>query len=313
METWLLIACIAPALWAVSNLIDVYFVESVYTDEYDGAIISGLFQIVPWVVVALGFWEFQLPSEGVWLMFVSGVLFLWSLFFYFRALFSKNDVALAQLLWNLTAPTTLFLAWAFYDETLTVNQYIGFTLVLVGAFCLGLKTTFRRGDLLALAKPMSAAIVFLAVSMLLADKGYEGNPGAFFDNYLVFALGNFAAALSLFGMKFREGKRRFQHVASLSLKYFLVFFVAELIALFGYIFSQRAIDLAPSAALVAAVESLIPVFIIIFSVGLLVVLRCLRRGSDITQQLYRDQVDGYPIKIVASAIIAGGIYFLSLV
>lgn len=309
---WLLIACIAPALWAVSNLIDVYFVESIYTDEYDGAIISGLFQILPWAAVLLGIWDFHLSWDGAPTLFISGMFFLWSLFFYFKALFSKNDVALAQLLWNLTAPVTLLLAWIFYSETLTGYQYAGFVLVLVGAACLGFKTTFRREELLSLVKPMSAAILLLSASMLLADKGYESNTGTFFDNYLVFALGNFVAALSLLGVKFREGKRRFQHLAALSLKYFFVFFAAELIALIGYVFSQRAIDLSPSAALVAAIESLIPVFIMLFSIVLLGTLHFLRTGSAITKRIYQDQIDGYLVKIIAAAVIAAGIYCLSL-
>lgn len=312
MDSWLLIACIAPALWAISNLIDVYFVESVYTDEYDGSIISGLFQILPWVVVPLGIWSFEFQAEGAWELFVAGILFLFALFFYFRSLFSKNDVALAQLLWNITAPLTLLLGWVFYNETLSDNQYLGFILVLLGAFCLGFKSTFRSSDLWSLAKPMSFAIIFLSVSMILSDKGYAANSGSFFDNYLIFALGNFSAALFLIAIKLREGKSRLQNIASLSLKYFLVFFVAELIALFGYIFSQRAIDLAPSAALVAAIESLIPVFIMLLSVVLLAFFYFFQRGSEITRKIYHDQIDGYLVKILSTVIIAAGIYFLSL-
>lgn len=312
METWLLIACIAPALWSVSNLIDVYFVESVYKDEFDGAIISGLFQILPWALVLVGFWNFQFPTEGAGVLFLSGLLFLWSLFFYFRSLFSKNDVALAQLLWNLTAPVTLFLAWVFYQESLAVSQYIGFTLVLLGACSLGFKSTFTRKELYALAKPMVMAIFLLAVSMLLADKGYEKNPGTFFDSYLLFALGNFVAALFLLGVKFREGKSRFRHITSLSTKYFFVFFTAELIALFGYIFSQRAIDLSPSAALVAAIESLIPVFVMLFSVFLLIFFKLTKSNRSAAKAIYQEQVNGYPIKVITSLIIAAGIYCLSL-
>lgn len=312
MESWLFVAFLAPALWAVSNLIDVYFVESIYTDEYDGAIISGLFQILPWILVLLGVWRFEFHLEGSGQLFVGGVLFLFALFFYFRSLFSKNDVALAQLLWNITAPLTLLLGWLFYHETLSSSQYFGFFLVLFGAFSLGFKSSFRSSEVWSLAKSMSFAIIFLSVSMLLSDKGYAANSGSFFDNYLIFALGNFCAALCLVAIKMREGKSRLRYIASLSLKYFAVFFFAELIALFGYIFSQRAIDLAPSAALVAAVESLIPVFIMLLSLLLLVFFYCFQRGSVLTRKIYQDQVDGYYIKIIATIIIATGIYFLSL-
>lgn len=312
MESWLLIACIAPALWAISNLIDVYFVESIYTDEYDGTIISGLFQILPWMAVLIGFWDFTFYKDGFFLLFTSGFLFLLALYFYFKALFSKNDVALAQLLWNITAPVTLVFGWMFYGEVLSNNQYLGFALVLLGAFCLGFKSSFRLSEFYSLAKPMFFAIILLSLSMLFSDKGYASNSGKFFDNYLIFSLGNFTAAIVFVTLKFHEGKQRLKSIGSLSMKYFLVFFIAELIALFGYIFSQKAIDLAPSASLVAAVESLIPVFIIFFSLMLLGFFLLFRRGSEITKKIYLDQVDGYFVKSVATIIIAIGIYFLSL-
>lgn len=312
MEIWLLIAFIAPALWAIVNLIDVYFVDSVYSDAYDGAIISGLFQILPWTIVLVGFWEFQFSSLGAPHLFIAGAFFLWSVFFYFQALFSKNDAALIQLLWNLTAPVTIFFAWLFYRDTLIWIEYLGALLVLLGASFLSLKGSLQWSEVRALAKPMLPAIFLLALSMVSADYGYQKSPTSFLDSYLLFSLGSVFAALVLLGIKIREGKRRLAHIAGLSKKYFFVFLVAELVALVGTVFSQRAIDLAPSPALVATIESLSPAFVMLFSFGLLLLLRLLKSNTHVITEIYREQCHGYPVKIVSMCIISGGIYLLSL-
>jgi uncharacterized membrane protein len=312
METWLLIACIAPALWAIVNLIDVYFVESVYTDEYDGAIISGLFQVFPWILVGVGLWEFEFSSAGAWYLFAAGACFSWSVFFYFRALFSHNDASLIQILWNLAVPLTLFLAWFFYDAALIPYQYVGVLIILLGVSFLNFRNTFTWSSIWALRKPMFFAVIFLSINFLFSEQGYNASTTSFLNSYLIFALGNIFAALVLLSIKFSESLKRLQHISSLSKKYFLVFLGAEAIALVGTIFSQRALDIAPSAGLVATVESLSPVFVMAFSALLLATLYVTNRRSKVAHQVYHDQLQGYWVKIASSFIIAIGIYCLSL-
>lgn len=312
MESWLLVACIAPALWAIVNLIDVYLVDSIYTDEYDGAIISGLFQVFPWILVAFGFWEFEFSLTGAPYLFIAGICFSLAVFFYFRTLFSYNDASLIQILWNLAVPLTLFLGWLFYGNALSLLEYIGVFVVLVGVSFLNFKNTFKWKDILLLSKPMFFAIVLLAFYFLFSEQGYNKSTTGFLSSYLIFSLGNVFAALILLLWKFSEGFQRLRHITTLSKKYFLVFLSAEITALIGTIFSQRALDLAPSAGLVATIESLSPVFVMIFSALLLCILLLTKKSSKIIHELYTDQLKGYPIKIVVSLIISTGIYFLSL-
>lgn len=60
--SWLLLAFVAPLLWAAVALIDTYFVHGVYAEPLDGAGISGLFQSSPWLLVPLGLIEFRAPG-----------------------------------------------------------------------------------------------------------------------------------------------------------------------------------------------------------------------------------------------------------
>lgn len=311
MENWLFIALIAPALWALVNLIDVYFVESVYKDEYDGAIIAGLFQILPWIVVIFGWWKFQFSFSGSVYLFGAGITFLYAVFFYFRALFSKNDASLIQILWNLTVPLTLFLGWLLYGDTLSQFQYIGCLLVFLGIFCLNFKKTFTWEELRSLRNPMFFAISFLSLYMLFSEKGHNAATTGFVNAYLIFSLGNVFGALTLLAYKWTESRERFRHITRLSRKYFFVFLTAETIALLGTMLSQRALDLAPFAGLVATIESLSPIFVMLWSLLLVLVLYWFKQRSTM-QKIYQEQIYGYSVKILVSIIIAVGVYFLSL-
>ncbi|TXH06814.1 MAG: hypothetical protein E6Q06_04940 [Candidatus Moraniibacteriota bacterium] len=310
MEPWLLIALIAPSLWAIVNLIDVYFVDSVYSDEYDGAIISGAFQILPWLPVVVGVWRFSLPDDGKLILMLSGVLFVWANFYYFRSLFAKNDASLIQLLWNFTVPLTILLSWIMYRDVLTVNQYIGCLLVFFGISALHLNQDFSPGKLIPLLIPMGFAVTLLSLSMLLANRGYEAAQGVFFDSYLLFSLGAMVGTVLLVVFqRLQGGSYSLGRITALSRRYFLVFFSAEAIALVGTIFSQRALDLSPSSALVATIESLSPIFVMLFSAIFILFLRFYFPLA--TRQMYSQQLTGYRTKILSSIIISVGVFFLS--
>lgn len=308
-NNWLLIAFVAPFLWALVNIIDVYFVESVYEDEYDGAMISGIFQIAPWLLVPFGMISFTLPAtEAGLLAFFGGSLFLFSFFFYFRALFSKNDVALIQVLWSLSVPLVPFLAWLFIGERLALLQYMGIVIAFIGAICLSLDPKIRSNGFAATARIMVLAIFLLSLSMVIEARAYT-LAGDFWSIFLLFSLG---AAITGTGLSFFDKKGytdRLQHIAGLSRKYFLVFFLAETLALLGTLTSQRAIDLSPAVSFVAVIESLVPAFVLGISFLLSVML--FEKNRKLARRLYRDQLVGIRMKMVSIAIIAFGIYLIA--
>lgn len=98
---WLPIAFVAPLLWAAITALDLYFVHGPYQDEWDGTLISGSFQLLPWVLVPLGLVGFTLPAhEVVLLALCGGATFLAAIFFYLRAMFRFADAAMIHIMWN---------------------------------------------------------------------------------------------------------------------------------------------------------------------------------------------------------------------
>lgn len=298
-------------LWSLVNLIDVYFVNDVYQDEYDGTIISGLFPIFPWIFVVIGFLPFQFPHEQWPFFFLSGGLFLMANFFYFRSLFRKNDAVLIQILWNLTVPLTLIFSWLLVHEKLLARQYVGITVVLFGITYLSLQEKSDEWNIKEVLKNSIPASIFLALSLVVSGIAYKGSDVSFMSGYLVFSLGMVAVALLINVLSKKSFKERISGITTLSKKYFMVFFFAELLALAGTITSQRAINLSPSSSFVATIESLSPIFVMIFSLLIVFFGKTILRGRFDVEALYLEQTGSLRQKLVAIVTVAIGIYLVS--
>ncbi len=310
-ENWLLVAFIAPMLWSLVNLIDVYFVNDVYRDEYDGTIISGLFPLLPWTLVLFGVVSFDFPNAQ-WMWFIlGGCLFLFANFFYFKSLFQNNDAALVQIFWNLTVPFTLVLSWVLFRESLHVKEYIGIAIVLFGVIYLSFQEKEGEWKIKDVLKNIIPASLLLSASLVCADYAYRVSDTRFFDGYLVFALGMVLGALVINLFDKTSLKNRFSQITVLTKKYFFIFFLAELLALIGTITSQRALDLSSSASFVATIESLSPVFVMFFSLMIILLGRTFIRSFSVNESLYNAQFSALGHKFFAIATIALGIFLVS--
>lgn len=316
--TWLLLAFVAPLLWAAVTLLDTYFVHGVYTEAMDGAVISGLFQCLPWLLVLLGVVEFSYPgNESAACAVVAGALFLLSFLAYFKALFMVNDGALMQLLWNLSVLVVPFFAWLFIGERLEPAHYAGIALAFAGLAGFGFDARTRSRDARRIGLTMCLAVVAHALSMVASKQAYqratESHPlggGDFWSLFLLFCAGAGAMAFVLLAQRgAAPAVAQARRVARLSRRYFLLFVLAETLSLVGTLASQRAISLAPSVSFVVVVESLVPVFVMGGSLLLVAWLQAAGKADLATA--YRRQFSNPGRKTLALALIAGGIYTIT--
>lgn len=306
-DNWFLLALCAPALWALVNIIDVYFVEDIYERPLDGIILSGLFQIVPWVAVPLGILEFyMLPVASMLLFLLGGFLYMAAFYFYFKALFQKNDAPLVQVLWTLSLPLVPIFSWIVFGEQLLLIQYAGIFITFLGGFFLSLDSTIRSDRFWLVAKIMILANVSLAASMVIQSYAYEvvGENG-FWSGYLLFSLGAFLVAPLVWIMSDRHLR-----VFRLARRYWLIFLLSEGLATLGFLASQRALSLSISPSFVAVLETLIPAFVMVFSILTAFFLRIFHFRSLKIQALYQEQFRGILVKSISIGIIAFGIYLL---
>ncbi len=311
IESWLLIAFIAPFLWALVAVIDTYFVHGVYSDEYDGTVVSGLFQVFPWILVLMGVIQFTFPgNEIAFLALFAGGFFITSFFCYFWALFVSNDTALMQTIWSLSIPTVPFFSWIVLGEILLPMHYVGIGIALFGVFLFHFDAKVKRIGFFKIVFPMFAAVVFLSLSMVIGKKAYEfSDQPDFWSIYLLFSVGAVITSfLILIIGRGRQSLVKLKHIASMSKRYFVPFFLSESLSLVATVTSQKAINLAPSVSFVIVIESLVPVFVMIMSILLARIFLSLKRSEY--RRLYEEQMMGVKMKLGATAMIALAIYLI---
>jgi uncharacterized membrane protein len=307
---WLPITFVAPCLWALVSVLDLYFVRGAYQDEWDGTLISGTFQLLPWVLVSLGLLDFTpLSMETMTLAFAGGCMFLASFFFYFRALFRFADAALIHVLWNVSALVVPFLAWMWLGERLQSIHYFGIALAFFGSTLLASRGGVLRQGFLRVAGTMVWAVLLLSGSMVLQKDAYQLTSGRFLDVFLVFSLGIVVAAGVIATLDMKRTVARVQRFIGFKGKYIALFIFAESVSLAGTVFSQRAIDLSPSPSFVAAIESSVPAFVMLQSLVIAFVLA--RMGREEASNMFRNQILGWREKLIAISTMSAGIYCLA--
>ena len=308
LSNWLFMAFAAPAIWALVNIIDVYFSKEVFRDEYDAIIVTGVFHAAPWILIPV--FGFTLPDNGVALLaFAGGVFFLISYWFYFRSLFTIGDTALIQVVWNTTAIVVPLLAFFLLGEELSDLQYIGIAVTFMGLIALSLAGGITRKNVVKILLNMVGAVIFFSFSMLSEMKAYSHT--TFWSGFLMFSLGAFSGGAIVLVVRIFQ-KKAF-HLIKMNKDYAWWFIGTELINIVGTICSQRAISLTPAISFVAVIESLMPALIIVESLVILVILRIFsRNGHEIMEKIHRDQTAGFWIKAIAIIIMAIGIYLINL-
>ena len=307
---WLIVAFLSPFFWALSNITDIYFVTGVYEDEWDGVFINAFFQLMPWLLPLFGLVAFHF--SGFWvtvLALLAGGFLMLSYFFYFKTLFISNDMVILEALWNISIPLVPFLAWLFLGERLTLINYLGMLLAFAGAIIFALHKKIRSKRLKDVFITMMGGVLFLSLSMIFQTKVYQVLDGDFWIGFLLFSAG---ASLTGFLFTFFDSKTiraRVQHLFRMSKDYFAFFLLAESLNLLGVVTLQRAVDISPSVSFVTAIGSLAPVFVLVLSFLLVLVMVFLNQGK--ARKMYQDQLVGFKTKIFACCIIAVGVYLIS--
>jgi drug/metabolite transporter (DMT)-like permease len=307
---WLPIAFVAPCLWALVSVLDLYFVRGAYQDEWDGTLISGAFQFFPWLLVVLGILRFTSPTtEAMLFALAGGGMFLASFFFYFRALFRHADSPLIHVLWNVSVLLVPLLAWAWSHERLQPVHYLGIALAFLGSSLFAARDSVLRQGFLRLAGTMAWAVLLLSASMVLQKEAYRSASNQFLDVYLIFSLGVVAAAAVLAALNPKTTAARIRRFAGFKAPYITLLVFAEGVSFAGTVFSQRAIQLSPTPSFVAAIESSAPVFVMLLSLLLASVFA--RLGREQASTMFRNQILGWKEKLIAISLMSSGIYCIA--
>ncbi|WP_454063296.1 hypothetical protein [Candidatus Nitrospira salsa] len=303
-NNWLLMAWLTPAFWAVSCLIDVRCIgERVFRYPSDGPIISGLFCVLPLALLfaELGDWE-AVTFSLTWPALLAGVCYFLHLYFIFRALFTINDASCSEIFNTLTVFFVPIMAFAMLGERLAPIYYVAIVLALLGILVL-IRFHLSGFHRLAIAW-LTLAVISISLTMVLQAWVFEHM--GYWHGIVLFAMGTFVTALFICSLQ----RTRLQRIVGLCRRFWKIFLLAELLQLAAVLASQRATDIGPSVSFVAVVECSLPLFVMVFSSGLLLISERWKAMSQEFHDTLLLQTTSIPVKLTSVAFILCAIFMV---
>lgn len=259
MEIWFYIALLAPALFALINIIDDNLLRSVYRTPFFGAIISGFFALLP--LVAVLFVPITIPSLPIIVIaMLSGVLTVSYYVLYFKGL-SVEAPSVVISIFSLAPAFLPFIAYFLLGERLTSNQYLGFAFLLFASIGISAVDIKKFKFSPALYPIAFASFLYAVISIL---QKYVYNTVDFWSGYIFFVIGMGLGAL-LLSLVFKEGRNFYKEFRKVFKKWILVFFLVELLGIAAEFSYNYALSLGP-VSLVKVIEGIQPIYVLLFAI-----------------------------------------------
>ncbi|MEI7749607.1 MAG: hypothetical protein WCJ25_01240 [Candidatus Moraniibacteriota bacterium] len=304
VQNWMLVAFIAPALWALVILADRIFGKIFFADEAEAAGVIGMLGIMP-IVSIFYFGVPQIGLETFGLAISGGILFTICTFYCFRSLFVSGDATLVAVLLNVSGLTVPLFATVLLKEALAPIQYVAILIIVVVSIRLGLRNSVLENNLKHIIVPMAIAVVTVSLSMVLEGEVYR--LVGFRNGFVCFSFGVFLGGVFFSTRAFLWKGKAFRLSPSDWLRLLLI----EGTNLFAAVASQYAISIGPSVSFVATIETTQPAFVLLFS---LIALGCCKLfgGSQDNVSMFRGQLAGFRGKFFTIVLMVIGVYILGL-
>lgn len=255
---WLFYALLAPALFSLVNVSD-KFLRDKHLGTFTLTIAAGLAWLI--FVFLLPFVDFTVPVKLLLAGLLVGLLYFLGGLPYFHAL-SFEEASRVVPLWALEAPFTLILAFFFLQERLTTNEYIGFTLIVLGSFLVvakNIKKVFvpNKALMLMILATMTTSIGIVLTKWLLATV-------PFWSLQILIAVGSGSTALITI-LIMRKHRHRFLSEIKESWTKIKWIFLSRQIVLIAGILSINAAILLGSPSLTVALGGLAGLYVLVIA------------------------------------------------
>jgi len=257
MDTWLILAFLAPLFWSFTNILDKFLLEKHAKDPFSLAVYMDIAFFVLSLFLVL-FTDLAAPFSYILIAVLIGLLNFFSFLFGFKAMAVEDASVVVPLIFVYPVFTTLF-AFLFLGETVSLGQYAGAALLILSSVLIALKRNLGK-------LAVSPALKFMLVSVLLTgamvtvEKFALGSisPYAllFWSNFGL--LGASLAALALFpGMR-----KRFVGLLHLRPKIAGIAWLCNGTCFVAALLFYLALSVGP-ATLVSSLNALQPFFVLV--------------------------------------------------
>ncbi|MEI6587586.1 MAG: hypothetical protein WCO05_01410 [Candidatus Moraniibacteriota bacterium] len=305
---WLIYAVASIVCWGLVNVLDSFFIGSkVYENMWDGMIVSSLYKILGVLLIGGIFFTkvMEVSLASALLAMLGGALISAAYMSCFAAMLYYNDAPLVQLVWVLSSPLVVVLGYFFLGEEFTPKAYVGMAVVFLGAFVVSFtKGSFKckLGKFALLLVPM---VVLYSASEVLMKYVEEMRNIDFEQSFPFVCLGQ-----ALFGIVLLVIRRNPRHIGRIISQNWKLFFFGEALELVGLFLMQLGIAKSPSIALFGVVEAFMPVMVISLTCVTVFFLKIFKRGAILERIYEENMLSGLPFKIIATAIMMSGVYFI---
>lgn len=266
---WLVFALMAPLFFAVVHVMDSYCVEDIFERPWMGMVTSAFASIIVFAPLPyiLPFVDWSWPAWNIILFaLLAGALIQLSQGLYFQAL-SYSEAGIVAAYWNMIPVMLLLLSFIIFHQILTLSQYVGILILIVAStFVLLLDTNFssRKKSFIL----MTIASLMQACAYLLLDHVYQFIP--YLQTFMIMTVGLIVVGLS--PMLLRRVRITMHQSSAVLIKARRLIVSIEFFNLCALALAQKAVALG-NPSLVAAVETTIPAFTFILSIGFLSIRR----------------------------------------
>ncbi len=302
-DGWVWVALAVPVLYALDAVLDVFFVgKSIYRNPVHATVLTGLFSGLVLLILIVDNSPHEKPNLLVLIAaLVNGAVYLFHVYFYFRALFKLNDSSNLEVFLGFSVFLVPVLAFLFLNEKLIFNQYLGISIALAGVIILTI-ASIKRKSFVETLFPITGAVVLLSITFVIQDEIYQHVN--FETGLKYFIIGKVMAALLLWLGTECKG------VVASAKQFGPLFIFSQFLGVLAVVFVQRAINISPSISYVAAIETTTPLFIMLFSLVLFPFLS-VDKSPNTAFGIIKEQLVKIPTKIIAFAFLLTGIIFIT--
>lgn len=262
--SWVLLALLAPLIYAIITLIDNNLLSYVYRSPIFGAAISGIFGVIPAVIFIIVADIGKVPISLALLSIGTGLLTVIGYYLYFEGL-SKASPSVVAALMCLSPAIIPFVAYFVVNERLSLASILGFSIVIIGAVCYSMVEVKELRLSKALVPALFAGFSFDLVAI---GNKYIYTKTDFLNAYFYYAIG-LALAGFILTIFFNQADK--QIISKLLRRRYILLLallvIVEILSLIAGFVINKAISEGP-LSVVVAIENTTPIFILLITITL---------------------------------------------
>jgi len=285
-------------VWASLNVVEKTIISKfinkpgVYT-FYIGVIVGSLGFLI------ILFNGLKIPSASVLIAALSaGFLFIYAVYPYFKSL-TFEEVSRVVPLWQTIPLFVLILEFVFIKEKLSVNNYIAFSLLLLGGILISVKRVkgffkVSKAFYWMLSSSFLLGIIYILRKYIMLNHFY-------WDNVILLSIGTLTGAFSL--LFFKNIRKEFLNVFySVNNKIRFTVIGTQILNGVATLSNNYALVIAPASLVSVSSSVLQPFFVLIYAILL----------SKFLPNLLKEEVNKKILlnKIIAIVLMSLGLFFL---